>query len=44
MATTITPPSPNNKASAYYATINHVKHAVAAESPSQILVDIVDNR
>ena len=44
MAVTITPPSPNNKASAYYATINHVKHAVIAESPSQILVNIVDNR
>lgn len=44
MAVTITPPSPNNKASAYYATINHVKHAVVAESPSQILVNIVDNR
>jgi hypothetical protein len=44
MATTITPPSPNNKASAYYAKINHVKHAVVAESKEQILVDIVDNR
>lgn len=44
MAVTISPPSPNNKASAYYAKINHVKHAVVAESKAQILVDIEDNR
>ena len=44
MATTISPPSPNNKASAYYATVNHVKHSKIDESSSQILVAIVDNR
>lgn len=44
MAVTITAPSPNNKASAYGAKVNHVKHAKTAETKPQILVDVVDNR
>lgn len=44
MATTITAPSPNNKASAYYASVNNVKHSKIDESKSEILVNIVDNR
>jgi hypothetical protein len=44
MATTISPPSPNNKDSAYYAKINHVKHRLIDETKPQILVAIVDNR
>lgn len=44
MAVTIPPPSPNNKASAYYATVNHVKHAKIDETKPQILVAVVDNR
>jgi hypothetical protein len=44
MATTISPPSPNNKASAYGATVNHVKHRKIDETKPEILVAIVDNR
>jgi hypothetical protein len=44
MSTTISPPSPNNKASAYGATVNHVKHRKIDETKPEILVAIVDNR
>ncbi len=44
MAVTISPPSPNNKASAYGATVNHVKHRKTDETKPEILVAIVDNR
>lgn len=44
MPVTIPPPSPNNKASAYGATVNHVKHRKIDETKPEILVAIVDNR
>lgn len=44
MSVTISPPSPNNKASAYGATVNHVKHRKIDETKPEILVDVVDNR
>lgn len=44
MAVTISPPSPNNKASAYGATVNHVKHRKIDETKPEILVAVVDNR
>jgi len=41
---TIAPPSPNNKASAYYASVNNVKHRKIDETKPTILVSVEDNR